>query len=236
MDVSVVIPTLNEERHIGGLLSDLGRQTRRPDEVIVVDGESSDATVSVVESFSGVTLLHSPPSVSRQRNAGGLAARGDVIFFLDADVRLPEAFFEGFLEQFGRRRLDLACPLFTVPEDSTAPVKGVHAFFNVAFIGLQKLLPSGSGQCIAVRRELFQGSAGFDTSLRFADDIELIRRLSRHNRFGIVTEKIVVSDRRFRERGVGRATLTLLLLSVIFATGRFELSNRIEYEFGEHDS
>jgi glucosyl-3-phosphoglycerate synthase len=55
--LSAVIPALNEERHLGGLLSDLQRQTRSLDEVIVVDAGSSDATVRIAER-SRAAVLH----------------------------------------------------------------------------------------------------------------------------------------------------------------------------------
>ena len=55
--MSVVIPALNEERHLGQLLSDIQRQSRRPDEVIVVDAGSSDATFRIASA-----LLNSRPS------------------------------------------------------------------------------------------------------------------------------------------------------------------------------
>lgn len=232
--ISVVIPTLNEENNVGKLLSDLAAQTRVPDEIIVVDGDSPDGTGRVVEGFPRVRLLSCPPSVSEQRNLGGREACGDIVVFLDADARLPETFFEKFIRRFEQRRLDLACPLFRASEESALSVKGVHDFFNVTFMLLQKILPSGSGQCIAVRREIFRESAGFDTSLTFADDIELIRRLSRGRRFGIITKGIHVSDRRFRKYGVSRMVLSLLVMSLIFTLGRFRWANRIEYEFGDY--
>jgi cellulose synthase/poly-beta-1,6-N-acetylglucosamine synthase-like glycosyltransferase len=43
--LSVIIPTLNEERHIGALLSDVASQTRRPDEVLIVDASSADGSI-----------------------------------------------------------------------------------------------------------------------------------------------------------------------------------------------
>ena len=46
--LSVIIPTLNEERHVGALLSDVASQSRRPDEVLVVDAGSTDGTIEVV--------------------------------------------------------------------------------------------------------------------------------------------------------------------------------------------
>ena len=95
MRLSVVIPALNEERHLGQLLSDIQRQSRMPDEVIVVDAGSSDATVRIAKRSQAV-VLHGEPPVARGRNLGGYSAKGDLIFFLDADTRLPETFVEDF--------------------------------------------------------------------------------------------------------------------------------------------
>ena len=49
MRMSVVIPALNEEHHLGQLLSDIQRQSQRPDEIIVVDAGSCDATVRIAK-------------------------------------------------------------------------------------------------------------------------------------------------------------------------------------------
>ena len=231
--LSVVIPTLNEERHVGSLLSDVFGQTRRADEVIVVDAGSEDGTVSVVERFPGVVLLAGSPPVAKGRNLGGRRAHGDVVVFLDADVRLPEGFFEGLLEEFEKNRLDVACPRY-VPHGSTPSIRGAHGFFNLLFKSFERLLPSGAGHCIAVRGEVFRESRGFDPTLKF-DDIELIRRLAKGRRFGIVVEQVYVSDRRYREHGVPKMLLRYLLMSLFFALGRYRWANRIEYEFGRHE-
>ncbi len=230
--LSVVIPALNEEGHIGSLLSDVFEQTRKADEVIVVDAGSEDGTVSVVGRFPGVTLLAGSPPVAEGRNLGGKSARGDVLIFLDADVRLEKRFFEGFLEEFGNRRLDIACPLY-VPYRSTLAISSVHTFFNLLFKASEKLMPSGAGHCIAVRGELFRESKGFAPSLKF-DDIELIRRLAQGHRFGMVSERVYVSDRRYKEHGVLKMVLTYLLMSPFFALGKYRWANYIDYEFGSH--
>ena len=74
MRLSVVIPALNEERHLGQLLSDLQRQSRRPDEIIVVDAGSTDATVDIAKRSQGVVVLHGEPPIARGRNLGGFSA------------------------------------------------------------------------------------------------------------------------------------------------------------------
>jgi glycosyltransferase involved in cell wall biosynthesis len=230
--VSIIVPTLNEEKYVGSLLSDIAKQTREADEIIVVDGRSKDGTVTVVERFPNVDLLIGSPPVASQRNLGGRKASGDVLVFLDADIRLPRTFLEGFLEEFERRHLDIACPLY-MPYRSNLAINAVHVFFNAVFVVFQKILPSGGGACIAVKKGVFQRSRGFDPGLRF-DDIELIRRLSREHRFGIIGKQIFVSDRRYKEDGVLLMFLRYLLLSVLFAIGRFDWANNIDYKFGDH--
>lgn len=229
---SVVIPTLNEERHVGFLLSDMEKQTRYPDEVLVADAGSTDATLEVVGRFPAVRVLGTEPPVAVGRNRGGYAASGDVILFLDADVRLRPTFFERFLAEFRGRNLDVACPMY-YPHDSTRALEVFHAGFNALIRLFERTLPSGAGHCIAVRKAAFRESRGFDPRLKF-DDIELIRRLSRGRAFGIVREKVFVSDRRYREHGTARMILQHLLLATFFAIGRFEWANRIDYEFGKH--
>lgn len=230
---SVVIPALNEERHVGKLLSDIASQTRMPEEVLVVDAGSRDRTVPVARGFPFARLLEGTPPVACGRNLGGRSSSGDVIVFLDADVRLPRDFFEGFLAEFEKRRLDVACPLY-LPHHSTPAVEVFHRLFNLLTWATQRVLPSGAGHCIAIRGDLFRGSAGFDPTLKF-DDIELIRRLSKGRRFGIVERPVFVSDRRYREQGTGRMILSYLLMGIFFALGKFAWANRVDYEFGGHE-
>jgi glycosyltransferase involved in cell wall biosynthesis len=230
--LSVIIPTLNEERHAGCLLSDIAVQSRKPEEVLIVDAGSTDGTAPMVGRSPFAKLLEGMPPVACGRNLGGRSGTGDALIFLDADLRLPERFFEDFLGEFESRGLDVACPLY-VPYRSTPAIVAFHALFNLVTRAFQGVLPSGAGHCIALRRRLFQESCGFDPGLKF-DDIELIRRLSKRRRFGIVEERIFISDRRYREQGTPRMILRYSLMSPFFALGKFSWANRIDYEFGRH--
>ncbi len=233
VNVSVVIPTLNEEAHLGGLLSDLCAQTLPADEVFVVDAGSVDDTVSVARGVPFVTLLAGRPPVAEGRNLGGFAASGEVVVFLDADVRLEEDFLEGLLGEFEAHGLDVACPRYVPQDGSTPTIRALHAFFNALFLASQHVLPSGAGHCIVVRGDVFREDRGFDPNLKF-DDIELVRRLSRGRSFGVVSETVYVSDRRYRKYGVARTFSRHLLMGVFFALGKFEWANHFDYEFGKH--
>jgi hypothetical protein len=127
----------------------------------------------------------------------------------------------------------MACPRY-LPHDSTPTIRAIHTFWNVVLKASERTLPSGAGHCIALRSKLFRESCGFDTSLKF-DDIELVRRLSKGKRFGLLDASVFVSDRRYREEGLLRAFLLHLLMAPAFALGKFEWANHIAYEFGDHD-
>ena len=229
---SVVIPALNEEGYLGYLLADLASQTRRPDEVIVVDAGSRDATVEVARRFPFVRVLDGETPVARGRNLGGRGARGEVVLFLDADVRLAKDFFSRFLAGFEVRRLDVACPLY-VPHHSTPAIEAFHGLFNRLIGAFEGRLPSGAGACLAVRGEIFAQSEGFDPSLKF-DDVEAVRRLSRGRRFGVVREKVFVSDRRYVEQGLARTALRYSLVALLSALGRHRWANLVPHGFGDH--
>lgn len=231
--VTVVIPTLNESVRIGDLLHDLRGQTLQPAEVIVVDGYSPDGTAEVARTHPvGVRVLQHGPHVAKQRNMGGYSATGDIIVFLDADVRLHSQFLERAVGEFERRKLDIACPWY-VPHQSTMAIHAVYALFNATFYMLQKVLASGAGSCIIVRTAVLHVSRGFDPAVTF-DDIDLIRHVSWRGRFGILHSAVRVSDRRFRKYGVVRMTAVYVLLSLFFAVGAFRAANMVTYEFGAY--
>ena len=87
--ISVVIPALNEAHNIAGTITGIGHGNNT--EIIVVDGGSSDNTVSIARQL-GATVIESSPHRSRQMNQGADAASKDILLFLHADTLLPENF------------------------------------------------------------------------------------------------------------------------------------------------
>src|SRR5262245_53531722 len=87
MRVSIIIPTLNEEAHIVENIRNLA-QLSGEKEIIVVDGGSTDQTVSLV-SAQNVRVLKTSSGRGLQMHAGALASAGDVLWFVHADTIPP---------------------------------------------------------------------------------------------------------------------------------------------------
>lgn len=230
--ITVVTPTLNEESHIGTLLSALRTQTHPVEEILVVDGGSSDATVRLASEFREVRVLAGHPPVGAQRQLGLENACGETVVFLDADTVPPPDFIERCLAEMDARRLDVACPWYR-PHPSSLPISAVYLFFNLMFLAVQRVLASGAGSCILARRAFALRVGGFRSDLVY-EDIEFIRRASRRGRFGMIRPAVLVSDRRFREFGVGRMLLKYLLLSLFFCLGLFKLAGVVSYPFSKY--
>lgn len=89
MTLSIVMATRNSERHVTEALQSLEAQTRPPDEIIVVDGGSTDNTRQLVSSFPRVKLINQQTDGFQNAwNEGIQCSAGDVIGFLDSDDRL----------------------------------------------------------------------------------------------------------------------------------------------------
>lgn len=95
LTLTIVIPVFNEQNHIKACLTAIAAQTVMPDEVIVVDNNSSDNTVEIVRQFPFVKLLFEKrQGVLFAKNKGFNAARSDIVGRIDADSILPPLWVE----------------------------------------------------------------------------------------------------------------------------------------------
>ena len=86
---SIIIPTYNEQETIGECLSNIIEESKKFDsEIIVVDDNSSDQTIEIVEKFKTIKLvkLDSNKGVGNARNVGAKIAMHEILCFIDADV------------------------------------------------------------------------------------------------------------------------------------------------------
>ena len=99
MTISVIIPAYNETKTISPCLQSLLNQTRKPDEIIVIDDGSTDKTIKQIKQFSQVKLLkqaHQGPGTAR--NYGASQAKGKILVFVDADMEFDQDFLAQLLK------------------------------------------------------------------------------------------------------------------------------------------
>jgi len=196
--LSVIIPALNEERSLERTIKAAHDEDA---EIIVVDGGSSDRTVTIAED-AGAKVIMTRKGRALQQNAGAASARGNVLLFLHADTLVPRHYVGHVFETLLPKRT--AAGAFQFKTDSRVPlIRIVEWMTNVRSRFLQ--LPYGD-QALFLKKDLFHSLGGFP-EVAIAEDLLLIRSLQKHGRIRIAQAEAITSGRRWERLGVIRTTL-----------------------------
>lgn len=211
---SVVIPTFNEEKYLPLLLEDLHNQTFKDFEVIVSDANSTDSTRSIAKKYGATVCDGGLPSVGR--NNGAKLAKGDVLVFLDADVRINRDFIECIDKEFSNKNLDVAVGLFDTNFEKLSE-KIVYSIWNLSKIIRQKTkFPDGDGQFMVFKKSIFEYLEGFNENVSVAEDSEILKRVKSNNfKFGVISVRYVPSNRRYKKIGHARVIIGSTLAGII---------------------
>ncbi|PWG64147.1 glycosyl transferase [Spiribacter halobius] len=213
MRLSVIVPVLNEASGIAATLGALAPARAAGDEVLVVDGGSHDGTPELAAPLADRVLV-AEPGRARQMNAGAVAARGDVLWFVHGDTRVPPE----------------------APEIVRGALLSGRAWgrFDVAIAGRARTLRviawcmnrrscltgiATGDQALFVRRRAFEAVGGFPDQ-PLMEDIALSRSLRR--RFGWPAcphGPVVTSGRRWEQGGVWRTILLMWRLRLRYWLG-----------------
>jgi len=221
MTISVIIPTLNEARIIADTLSHttgLGF-----DEVIVVDGGSTDQTRTVVDSVVSATrhsaprtarLLAVPRGRARQMNAGAQASRGEVLVFVHADTLLPLT-----------AKQEIVAAL---ADNATVGGRFDVQFDRPSMIGqiistLMNWRSRWSGiatgdHAIFVKRRTFDQLGGF-ADIPLMEDVDFCRRLKRLGKMAMLPDHVVTSFRRWDAHGPIKTIVLMWVLRFLYWIG-----------------
>jgi rSAM/selenodomain-associated transferase 2/rSAM/selenodomain-associated transferase 1 len=197
--ISIVIPSLDEEKKLAAALA--STKSTPHVEIVVVDGCSSDGTTEVAKSF-GVRLLTTTAGRARQANAGGLAARGDVLIFLHGDTQLPRG-FESYVLDIMRKPGVVAGAFALGIDGSEFGFRIIEMLANFRSRILQ--MPYGD-QGIFIKASVFRDLGGFPDMV-IMEDFVLIRRLRKKGKVTIAPVAVKTSARRWRELGILKTTL-----------------------------
>ncbi len=206
---SIVIPTLNEEKHLPLLLQDLVSQTFKQFEIIVVDGHSDDKTIKKTKGFNKdlnlEIVLTQKRNVSIQRNLGGQKAISPWIIFMDADNRLPQYFLQGIKYRLEKKsKTDFFTSLLNLDKYSLNS-KPIASLMNLTLQVGSYVQPFSYGAMIGLKKNIFKQHQ-FDPNLNFMEDYCLTRELDKAGyQFNCFKEPAYqYSLRRFKKDGLVR--------------------------------
>lgn len=189
MNISIIIPTYNEEKTIEKLMTTLEAVKGRC-EILFVDGGSTDKTVELIG--DRYPVLHSDKGRARQMNYGAKESTGDVLFFLHCDSELPKTALEEITEVMSKHKA--GC--FGIAFHSwhffmlTCRIISNHRVFD------RKVMFGDQG--IFVERKLFF-EAGMFPEIPIMEDYQFSLTLKEMKvKLGMTKHRIYTSDRRFR--------------------------------------
>lgn len=234
--LSIVIPTLNEEKYLPLLLASIKKQGFSDYEIIISDGGSQDRTKEVARE-QGCTVIDSSDrkSPAHQRNVGASQAKGETLFFLDADSILPDNFFPAVYQEFLRRKLSAAG--FYLKFRPDRPIYRLYSavYSFLCFFG-QYVKPASVGIGMMANREKHEMAKGFDESIFIGEDYDYNSRLARLGRFRMIRSSFLYYSARRLEKEGRRKVLGKWLKGTIYFLFKGPIRKKIvEYNFGGFD-
>lgn len=213
MQISIIVPMLNEAPILPGLLSHLSQFVRQGAEVLLVDGGSDDTSLQLARA-AGFAALGAPRGRASQMNAGAMHATGDVLLFLHADTRLPATALQDIRHALARSR--------HVWGRFDVTIQGQSPWFPL-IARLMNLRSRITGiatgdQGIFVTREAFF-QVGCYPNQPLMEDIELSMHLKRLSPPACLRAAVTTSGRRWETRGVWRTILLMWTLRLRYFLG-----------------
>lgn len=231
--VSIIIPTLNEEKDLPRTLRLLQRLCPEPHEIIIADGGSTDQTVSLAEAMrSCFRLLHVIRCPERgracQMNAGAAKATGDLLCFLHADTALPDDALRVIEQTLSDPKTVMGgfISIMRGPH-TTRWLTSFHNYIKTYYAPLlfRPLLFFRGGrllfgdQVLFCRREQFTAVGGYTDAMPIMEEADLILKLVSFGRIRQVNRIVESSDRRVARWGFWKANGLFLAIGFLWGVG-----------------
>lgn len=213
--VSIVIPVINEGKHIKSRIEQLQKLHPSP-EIIIVDGGSKDNTWHACDIAGTKRLQIKKANRAQQMNHGAALATGNILLFLHADCHLSQTAFTAMIDLLADPKIDGGCFRYHLA-DTEKNWRYRWINFGVWLRGKFFKLPYGD-QGYFVRKNIFNTIGPFKI-IPLLEDVEWFTRLKKSNNIVILKEKLITSARRIQQRGWIRSSLINNLIVLLYACG-----------------
>lgn len=211
MNVSVIIPTLDESCVLGRTLSSM--QRNRPHEIIVADGGSADDTLDIARKFN-VSIVSSSPGKALQMNVGAREATGDLLLFLHADCDLGPEGYQKMLNAMERDGFVGGAFSLSIESDHWS----LRLISYLANLRSKSLHLVYGDQAIFVRSSAFNKVGGY-SPLPICEDLDFFRKIRKLGKMALLDEKASVSPRRWLAEGIVFTTFRNTVIAGLFLLG-----------------
>jgi len=197
---SVIVPVLYEEKYIEELIKNLKALPPKL-EIIIVSSSEDDKTVEIARRYLDKVYVINERGISRARNFGAKKAEGEILLFIDADVRLPKNTLDVLEKAFSEEGVvGATCKI--MPSTPNLKERVFFIFYNMLLRLSSLFKPHARGEFLAVRKDAFLRIGGFNEELSCLEDHDLAMRISKIGHFKFIDELTVYeSMRRFHKWG-----------------------------------
>ena len=207
--ISIIIPVINEEENLKKVLPYL--QENNAEEIIIVDGGSTDKSSEVAEKFQ-VKIISSAKGRAKQMNAGAKAATGNILYFVHADSLPPKNFSTAILDHL-TEKIQFGC------FRSLFDTKNKFLRFNSYFSRFKGMMFRGGGQTLWIIRDLYNQLHGYDESLKLMEEYDFIKRASKRSDYRVIQQDVLVSTRTYDDHGNFKTQLVYAFVMFGFFRG-----------------
>ena len=212
--ISIIIPTLDEEVYIARLLDHLLYAIQgRAAEIILVDGGSQDRTLLIAEHYPISILKSNAPGRAVQMNMGARQAKGEILYFVHADVLPSSRFYDEIQTEYSK---GCKAGMFRQKFEGGPWLLQINSFLT----RFDWEWTRGGDQTLFVERNLFHSLGGFDERYVVMEEYEFLRRLRQKSSLCILHSYTLVSSRKYRKNSYFRVAYAYFVAHRMFREGK----------------
>tara|TARA_B100000767_G_scaffold275787_1_gene315620 strand:+ start:2270 stop:2962 length:693 start_codon:yes stop_codon:yes gene_type:complete len=211
--LSIIIPVLNEIDQLEGLLTALRKNMIFENEIIFVDGGSSDGSFEFLKIKGAYSVIQTKKGRARQQNSGAEMASSDFLYFIHADTVPPYGFDKTIHQAFKQGYKAGSFRLKFLSSHISLQLVSFASRFNNRFC-------RGGDQSLFIKKTFFESIKGFNEEYLVCEDGELIDRIYKKTLFCVLPQEVKTSARRYEDNGVFRLQFHFFMIHLLRHVGK----------------